>query len=356
MVHKGRALAMTIKTYDVFVGSYGSEKEKTIHWLTFNAVEGILEKISSTKGVHNPSFLTVNRNKTHLYAVSEVEQGEVIAYNINQENKRLEEVNRQPTYGSPCFVELGPDETYIFTANYGGGSYIVRPINRDGSLGTSTDFTSYQSTAEKVQKTSNIHTIRYIPGTNSYIATDLGLNTLYLYEWNEQIGTLTQTNEIRMPNGSGPRHIAFHPFKKFFYVVNELNSTVSVYMYGKNMDVQPIQHISTIPAHFSGDNYCADIHITPSGNYLHVSNRGHHSITTFQVMDDGKIRILSIHRLKGEWPRNFVISPDGNFLLVANEHTNDITILKTSANGSLHDTENCLFVRKPTCINIVKQL
>src|SRR5699024_12797254 len=48
-----------------------------IHWLEFDAKQETIRKVTSFTGIENPSFLTVNRKKDHLYAISEVDNGEV---------------------------------------------------------------------------------------------------------------------------------------------------------------------------------------------------------------------------------------------------------------------------------------
>src|SRR5699024_6251358 len=120
--------------YDIFAGCYGSEEEQTIHWLSFDSEQGTLEKKTSFSGVNNPSYLALNHKKSHLYAVSEVDEGEVVSFKIDFQTKHIEELNRQPTEGGPCYLEAGDHSNYLFTANYGGGSIIVHTLNDQGEV------------------------------------------------------------------------------------------------------------------------------------------------------------------------------------------------------------------------------
>lgn len=339
-------------TFDLFVGTYGEAEEETIHWLTFNNVTGSLSEKAAVKGIVNPSFVTVDPTNKFVYAVSEVDAGEIVSYQINEAEQTLTELNRQETKGGPCFVEVTPDNEFALTANFGGGSVIVHPLNTDGTLKEASDYLHYASLAEQLQvASSNVHAIRHIPNTALYIATDLGLNRLFIYQLTSD-GKLEEINHVDLPEGSGPRHIDFHPNKQVFYIINEHNSTICTYSYdadGKTVEL--IQVITTVPSDFAGTNYCADIHITPSGKYVYGSNRGHHSITAFKVLADGTLQEISNHLLKGEWPRNFAIVPNEQFVLVANEHSDTIEIYEISVNGSLIATNEQFSVKKPVCLS-----
>jgi 6-phosphogluconolactonase len=58
--------------------------------------------------------------------------------------------------------------------------------------------------------------------------------------------------EVTTVEGAGPRHIAFHPNKRFAYCVNELNSSVDVWQlsdaHGK---IECVQTLDMMPADFS---------------------------------------------------------------------------------------------------------
>ena len=47
--------------------------------------------------------------------------------------------------------------------------------------------------------------------------------------------------------------------------------------------VSPVQTITTLPAGETVRNTCSQIHLTPSGQFLYVGNRGHNSIAGFAV-------------------------------------------------------------------------
>ena len=84
--------------------------------------------------------------------------------------------------------------------------------------------------------------------------------------------------------GAGPRPFTFHPNGKYAYVINELNSTITVFSYRDDYGIlKEIETVSTLPEDFSGTSYCADIHLSPDGTILYGSNRGHDSNRVYPV-------------------------------------------------------------------------
>ncbi|MBN6205494.1 lactonase family protein [Ralstonia pickettii] len=337
---------MAKKTYDIFVGCYGNENEETIHWLEFDALNGKIYDVASFSGVENPSYLTVDHKRNCLYVISEKERGEVLSFEIDRQLKTINLWNRFPAKGGPCYIELGEDGDYLFTANYGGGSVIVHQLNQKGEIEKETDFKKYHPEISK------LHTIRRIPGTSMYVATDLGWNKIYFYRFLEELGRLEQIKEIDTPGSSGPRHLAFHPFLNMLYVVNEFDSTILAYSYDALLEsVRLEQTITTLPSNFNGENYGAEIHFFDG--YVYVSNRGHHSIAVFKVLQDGKLEALSHTNLTGKWPRHFTCLPNSDYIVVANERSNELIVMEREEGGKLKITENYFSVKSPVCIQFL---
>lgn len=336
---------MTQSKFDLFVGSYGEASEETIHWLIFDEETAEITEKIALKGITNPSFLTLDQTNRYLYAVSEIEAGQVVAYKMDQDT--IKELNRQETKGAPCFVEQS--HHHLFTANFGNGSVIVHPVSEDGSLHKYIDYHAY---LENVEGASHIHAIRQIPQTDYYLATDLGHNELILYSFSEIEGKLSEEMRQALPKGAGPRHIAFHPNDKLFYVVNEHDSTICIFSYDLSEgEIIQKQVISTIPDDFTGTSHGAHIVITANGRYVYASNRGHHSIALFAVLDNGSLQLIDIYKLQGEWPRHFALSPKEGYLLVVNEHSHTIELFEINENGTLVAMEKEYKINKPVCLS-----
>ena len=113
-------------------------------------------------------------------------------------------------------------------------------------------------------------------------------------------------------------------------MINELSSSISLVSKDPVSDTLSInQTISTLPDEFTGDNTCADIHISSDGKFLYTSNRGHNSIAIFAVdKDSGHLTRIAHEPTRGETPRNFTLSPTEDYLLVANQTTNNIVCFR----------------------------
>jgi 6-phosphogluconolactonase len=144
---------------------------------------------------------------------------------------------------------------------------------------------------------------------------------------------------------------------RFLYVANEIDSTVSVYNWDDEKGVlYPVQTLPTLPESTSLSNIVADIHLTPSGKYLYVSNRGHDSLAGFAVNDKrGYLTPIGHYPTQGKWPRNFAIDPIGNFLLVANQNSNTVvTFWIEQKTGQLIPTGQVTAIPSPVCVKIVE--
>jgi 6-phosphogluconolactonase len=115
----------------------------------------------------------------------------------------------------------------------------------------------------------------------------------------------------------GPRHYCFHPSLDLVYFSNEQGCSVSAYrLDGATGTLSAIQTISTLPSGFSARNTCSQIHLTPSGRYLYVGNRGHNSIAGFAV--DAAGRLTALGQVSTEpVPSAFALDSAGRFLFAA---------------------------------------
>jgi 6-phosphogluconolactonase len=180
-----------------------------------------------------------------------------------------------------------------------------------------------------------------------------------IYRFDSKRGKLTPNREpwIALKPGAGPRHLTFHPNGRYAYVINELDSTLTAFTYdGSRGALNAVQTVTTLPDGFSGANYCADIHITPSGKFLYGSNRGHDSIVAFAIDEEtGRLQYVQHQPTQGSFPRNFAIDPTGKYLLVANQKSDTIVVFRIAAtNGTLTPTGHVAQVPSPVCLKMIQ--
>lgn len=340
-----------------YVGTYSPEDKSGLYLCTLNLESGEMRILLETAGIENPSYMAVNGTGSILYAVSEKEKGEIHAFSIEPDTKALSILGSRVTGGgSPCYVSISREQDYVFVSNYTGGNINVFPVNSDGSLQEMSSQVRHAGSGIREDRQEAPHPHSVIPdnsGERVWVC-DLGLDQILIYRVEE--GRLVSHREVNLPPGAGPRHLTVHPTGKWVYLVNELNNTVTVLANDEVFgDLSILQHITTIPEQYiaGSDDTAADIHISPCGRFLYVSNRGHDSIALFHVDPvSGLLTAVDWQTSGGRTPRNFAIA--GNIILVANQNSDNITSYSIDPeNGRLIPTGNELGLSSPVCITVL---
>lgn len=347
----------------IYVGTFSERGSKGIYVLHFDRDKQSMEIKQTIAGAESPSFITIHPDGKYLYSVNRgsisdnPKEGSSSAFSIDPKNGQLALINQQPTQGnSPCHISTDRNGNYAFVSHYGSGNLTILPIQKDGSLDKVSDNIQHQGSSanQNRQKGPHLHSILPSPDNQYILAADLGIDKTMVYEFDN--GKAQQvTPALNAEPGSGPRHFTFHPNGKFVYVAEELSSTVGVYPYLPGQEMDYLQMISTLPKDYQGNNSVADIHFSPSGKYLYVSNRGHNSLVVFEVnATDGKLRVLGHEPIRGDWPRNFLVDPKGEFIWVANRRTDEITMFKIKQDGMLAFTGKKIQIPAPVCLKYLQ--
>ncbi len=340
----------------LYVGSYEQASKPGIHRFRFDADAGALTYEEGIAGVERPSFLIVNRAGTALYAVSEQSEGAVHAFAIRPDGG-LTPLGERATGGAdPCHLTLSADGKRLFVANYSGGSVAVFPVLPDGSLGERAGLSVHEGKGARPdrQEGPHPHSVYVAPGGRRLIVPDLGIDRLVFYDI--AAGAFERAGALALPDGAGPRHLAFHPTLPVAYVVNELSCTVATFAWeGDDPSGAVLLDLATtLPEAFDGENYCADIHVAPDGRFAYASNRGHDSLAVYRVDADGRLAPAGCAPIGVRTPRNFAIAPDGRFVLVAGQESDAIRVFAMdAATGWLEEAHRCEGVRLPVCLALV---
>ena len=309
--------------------------------------------------IPNPSYLALDPTLRYLYSVNEMTDGAVSAFAINQSNRMLTFINMMATNGQDTtHLSVQPSGQFLFSASYTSGNFQVFPINSDGSIGAMTD--NFQSVGNGTgpnpdrQEGPHAHQILTDLDGNHVFGVDLGADKVNVWNLDSASGKLMPNTVPFAPiaSGSGPRHMAFHPDRQHAYVLSELASSVTVF------DYDPVraafiwkQTISTLPPDFTGTNTTAEIRIHPSGRFLYNTNRGHNSVTMFEIEPGtGELEVIGWESTRGEWPRGMNLDPSGTFLYAANQNTDNIAVFRINpANGKLKFST---LVNTPTPVDV----
>jgi 6-phosphogluconolactonase len=354
------------KRYLAYIGTYTEKtKSKGIYAFRFEDASGKLSPIGVAAETPNPSFLALHPNGKYLFAVNETSEfgdeksGAVSAFSIDRKTGKLMLLNQVASRGAgPCHISLDKTGHYVLVANYDAGTVAVFPVQDSGQLGKYTGFAKHpgQGPNKERQEAAHAHWIATSPDNQFLLAVDLGIDRILVSQFHLPDGAFTpgkSNSGAKLKAGAGPRHAAFSPNGKFFYVASELNSTVTAFSYNaKDGSLHELQALSTLPKDFSGANDVAEIAVHPSGKFLYVSNRGRDSLAVFSIDPrKGTLKPVADIATQGKTPRNFVIDPLGKFLLAANQESNSIVAFNIDpATGSLTLTGQVAEVPSPVCI------
>jgi 6-phosphogluconolactonase len=361
----------------------GESHSKGIYVSRFHAATGEASEPELAAEIANPSFLAIHPNHRFLYAVSEDplslgppldHASYVSAFAIDSATGKLRLLNTIPTGGtSTCYLSMDKTGKFVLLANFGSGSISVVRVNDDGSLGQQTAFVQHLghgSPTVPVQSSPHPHTILVSPDNRYVIVSDLGVDKVFIYHFDENTGMLSPLDPpfASVEPGRGPRRFLFDPSGRFGYQLNEMGSTLITYAWDPAQGkLTQLQEVSIAPPALR--NAGAELGISANRKYLYASNR----LSRFNDKDPSKIdrlpgtiSVFAIdpekHTLSeirqvpsgGIMPRNFAIDPSGQYLFALNQVTNNVVQFKIDpATGMLSRMGRELKLDTPVCLQFV---
>ena len=414
-----------MRTYPFYIGTHAPASGPSIYRCEADFANLKFTTLYTMQGIPDPTYLA-GPQKSTLYALGKTSDGGSVfalreenpsavsqASALREENPaaggqasalreetpaanpagRLSVLNSLPSAGSgPCHICADPRGGFLLCANYGSGSAALFSLSGDGSLCALSDSRQYSGfgfdSADR-QKGPHAHFAAFHRERDEVLVCDLGLDMVYVYELDRKEGKLLATDRsIRLPDGAGPRHLAFHEnHPGMLFVIAEMANTVFAYRYdeaaGKYLEVQSVSAVVTGPESGetgpeSGETGPESDEISPSdpelmlpptadngsigcairfsadGQYLFVSSRlGYQSISAFRCDPDGRLHFCSRCLCGGITPRDFNVFEDAgaDYILTANQDSDLITALKFDRKAEeLTLLDMKMHAVKPTCI------
>ena len=350
------------KTY-LFVGTYTlGVKAEGIVVYDFNTDSGELNEVERVDNLVNPSFIAISPNGKFLYACTESKlnrNGSVSAFQIDSLTGKITFLNKQTTGGrNPVHLVVDDANKYVIVSNYTDAGVSVFECHFDGTLQPLSVLIKFKgsSVVNGRQDDAHIHSCNFSPDNKYVFAPDLGSDKIYAFSFDhENLLNIVDSFTVNTNKGSGPRHFIFHPNEPFAYCVEELSGTVSVYVYKKGQ----LNLLNTYLTYKqkSKEYASSDIHVSPDGKYLYVSNRqDENSISIFEINScSGKLTLIAHQETYGTIPRSFVIDPTGNYLIVANQTSNDLVVFRRNVEtGLLIETSQTVTLKSPSSLKMIK--
>ena len=320
----------TAKPLDVFFGTGGRGAEGIYH-TTFNTDNGKFSSVKLAAKISSPGFLTFHPNGKILYSVGRWEGGTgAVGYQVS--GGELKELTRMACPdGGGCHIAVHPSGKFLLTAQYGGGSVALFPLDSSGKLGepTVTEHEGGSKVVERRQESPHPHWTGFSPDGKYALVPDLGLDQIVIYKVDERKPAITRHGVGQSVPGGGPRHMRFSIDGKFIYLLNEL--TLSVTTFAWDAAKGTAKTLTTEPAISEQDkqgetfNSSAEILVHPNGRLVYSSNRGHDSVSVYRATPkSGKLKVIQVQPVRGAFPRNINLTPDASWLLAAGADSNTV--------------------------------
>ncbi len=329
------ALAVTAHGADylVLTGANSRGPIKGIYAYHFGTKNGKLSAVGVAVETPDPTFLVEHPSHRFVYAVNQKE-GTVSAFAVDFKHDRLMFLNRVSSRGEgPCHLAFDRTGRWLAVANYDSGSLAVLPVAPDGKLGEAVTVDQHEgSSVHPRQKSAHAAGVAFSLDNRFLFEADLGLDRLFVYHFDVSHGAIAPNDPafVATPPGSGPSRVAVHISGQVLYVLNSLNSTVTVYLYDAAGGIlKPIQTLSTLPAGYIGPNEAGEIAVSTGGTLLYCSNHGDDTIALFSV-DVNRLMLTAMDQTPtlGQAPVEFAIDPTGQYLLTANRDSSTITVFR----------------------------
>lgn len=264
--------------------------------------------------------------------------------------------------GGLCHLNLDRSERWLLAASYGDACVSVFPISAEGRIGALAQSFRLEGPGSGVnaarQEGPHAHSIYAAPSNRFVFVCDLGMDRICVYAFDADSGRLeaAPTPFVATAPGAGPRHLAFHANGQWVYGINELDGSISHYLWNADTGSLEAQGaLATLPDGFSGENTTAEILVHPNGRFLYGSNRGHDSLVAYAIdAESGALSLVQRIASGGAHPRNFVLNSGGGLLAVANRDSNNVVYFSVEAEtGLLEPLETVEDITACTCVRLV---
>jgi 6-phosphogluconolactonase len=340
------------------ISGYTKRASKGVYSFVLDTEKGQMSDLKEVAAVTGPTYLTVDK-EGHLYTVAadSAGNGGVAAFSYGpagtDEAKLLNTVLSAGP--STCYVAVDEVRQLIYAANYHLGEVRVYKRLTDGSLELSDTVKHEDHHGPKPEQKGALCHFTNLTPDNRLVVCDLGNDAVYTYAVSGE-GKLSDAKIYHSKAGSGDRHIVFSSDGTHAYLACELDSTLEVLAYHGG-EFSLLQKISSLPNNHTGFNGVAAIRISADNKFIYLSNRGHDSIVTYEVAQDGaNVATKGWTATEGKTPRDFNFNASEDFLIVAHQDSDNLTLFKRDkSTGALTLLQKDFYAPEMTCVLSVGQ-
>ena len=264
-------------------------------------------------------------------------------FDIDPATGKLNWRGSTPMADSMVYISVDRTGQWLLATSFGGHVNATQKIDREGRLASS---------QAQVFKSGGVnpHSIVLDQSNRFAYVPQLGTDEIRIHKFDPQSPQplSEQAEVVKVKALSGPRHIVISSDNKYAYVLTEMTGQVLVYE--RNIDTGSLTLIQSVasqpdnttlvpgrPRPPTGGNqvqdfddsnmiFCAEIKLTPNGQFLFTSERTKSTLSTFKVdTQTGRIERVAITPTE-EMPRGFNIDPSGQYLVATGQKSQMVSL------------------------------
>ena len=285
----------------LYIGTYTGKGSAGIYICDFDE-KGRNWSIRDSISAVNPSYLALSQDNSLLYAVNETSASSAAlqCFSLSGGTPVLK-ANLLTLGADPCFVCA--NSALAFTANYTGGNLSVFSLENGVPTSLVQLFPGSASGPDSLrQGEPHLHCALFSPDGDYLFASDFSSDNILIFKVLPDC--ITYLSSCHLPDGSGVRHLTFHPDGKYLYASHRLESD---------------------------------------------------GISIFRILDGGSALEFLAYEKTGRHPRNFRISPDGRFLFCACRDSDRIDIYEIREGLLYPSGIPSIPISQPVCIEFSTQ-
>lgn len=312
------------------------------------SANGHLQEPELAAELTNPSYLALHPDGRTLYAVSELAEGGIAAFAV-EDRHRLRPLGTRSVPADPCHLAVAPDGSYLAVACYTAGAVALQRLAPDGSFHGSPAIFQGSGHGPDVarQEGPHAHQVSWAPDGTLW-STDLGTDRIRHFRVGD--GALKPGGEVRLPAGCGPRHLAFHP-SGHAYLITELATSVIVLRPegGAPGGLDVLTESPALRGEPTAEALGAAIRTGTDGRFVYTTTRGPDVLSTLEVVDGGaRLRPVADYPTQGRWPRELWV--DGALAHVANQFSGNVTTFALDPDLGVPEYRGEVAAPTPVCL------
>lgn len=268
----------------------------------------------------NPVYVTLDQTKTHMIVANHTTHNAVF---------KVEK------------IETGQWRT---RAVYDDSTVVLYSLYEDGTVRSVEDVVAQEGSGPlRTQAHAHPHSVAVSPSGKLLAVPDKGADKVFVYTIESNRLKLLAEPWSSQP-GDEPRFCAFHPTLRYLYVNHEGNLGLDVLQYSEDGTLTHVQTVHAEPEKLirqPGQIYeHQGIVMHPSGNWLYSVARGVDAMAVFRIdQDTGRLKLIQLKQMDGQWPRCCQMAPDGNWLVAGTRDSGDLILYRIEEDGRLTESD-----------------